>query len=56
MRVYENIFAKCNEVPWHIVPADRNWLKVNHIAKVLLKTLQDLNLEWPELETDKFKK
>jgi len=56
MDVYENIFKKCNEVPWHIVPADRNWLKVNEIAKILLKTLQDLNLEWPKLDTEKFKK
>ncbi len=56
MKVYEDIFAKCNEVPWHIVPSNRNWLKVNTIAKVLLKTLEDLNLEWPGLETEKFKK
>ena len=56
MYVYENIFKKCDEVPWHIIPADRNWLKVNGVANVLLKALQDLNLKWPDLETEKVKK
>ena len=56
MDVYENIFKKCDEVPWHIIPADRNWLKVNGVAKVLLKALQDLKLKWPDLEIEKFKK
>ncbi|MGB1103899.1 MAG: PPK2 family polyphosphate kinase [Crocinitomicaceae bacterium] len=55
MRVYEQIFDKCNVVPWHIVPSDRNWVKVHYIAKVILKTLQEMNLKWPELETKKFK-
>lgn len=55
MEVYERIFDKCNVVPWHIVPSDRNWVKVNAIAKVLHQTLKEMNLKWPELETMKFK-
>lgn len=55
MRVYEEIFRKCNEVPWHIVPANRNWIKINTIAKVLLKTLKKMDPEWPDLDTEKFK-
>jgi PPK2 family polyphosphate:nucleotide phosphotransferase len=54
MEVYEQILTRCNEVPWHIVPANRNWIKINHIAKVLHKTLKDLNNEWPKLQTEKF--
>jgi PPK2 family polyphosphate:nucleotide phosphotransferase len=54
--VYEDVFKKCNEVPWHIIPADRNWVKVNAVAKLLLETLKGLDLKWPELETEKFKK
>ncbi|WP_027420599.1 PPK2 family polyphosphate kinase [Crocinitomix catalasitica] len=54
MEVYEQIFSRCNEVPWHIVPSNRNWIKVNTIAKVLHKTLKDLKLDWPALETEKF--
>lgn len=56
MAVYEDIFKKCNEVPWHIIPADRNWVKINHVAKILLRTLQELNMQWPDLDTEKFKK
>lgn len=55
MEVYERIFEKCNTVPWHIVPADRNWIKINAIAKVLLETLKEMQLSWPDLETEKFK-
>lgn len=56
MRVYDSIFEKCNEIPWHIVPSDRNWVKVNTVGKVLLKSLKELNMKWPSLETEKFKK
>jgi PPK2 family polyphosphate:nucleotide phosphotransferase len=55
MEVYERIFEKCNQVPWHIVPADRNWVKVNAVAKILLETLKEMQLSWPDLETEKFK-
>jgi len=56
MKVYEDIFQKCNAIPWHIVPSDRNWVKVNTIAKVILKTLKEMDLKWPDLETEKFKR
>lgn len=54
MNVYEEIFRRCNEVPWHIVPSDRNWLKVNKIASVLLETLKEFDSKWPGLETERF--
>jgi len=54
MAVYETIFEKCNECPWHIIPADRNWVKINAIAKIVLKTLEDLDPKWPSLETERF--
>ncbi len=54
MKVYEQIFKKCNDIPWHIVPADKNWVKTNYIAKVILKTLQDFDLKWPALDSNKF--
>lgn len=54
MSVYEKIINTCNEVPWHIVPADKNWQKLYAVAEVVLKTLQDLDLKWPELVSGKF--
>lgn len=55
MSVYEEIFQRCNVIPWHIIPADRNWVKTNYIAREILKTLQEMNLQWPDLQSDKFK-
>ena len=55
MKVYQNILTRCNVVPWTAVPADKNWQKLYAVAEVVLKTLKELPLEWPELVTEKFK-
>jgi len=55
MEVYEKILNTCDTVPWHIVPSDKNWQKLHAIAGVVLSTLEDLDLKWPELVTEKFK-
>lgn len=54
MEVYEDIFDKCNDVPWHIIPADNNKEKANAISKIVLQTLEDMDLEFPDLESEKF--
>lgn len=54
-KVYETIFKRCNEVPWHIIPADRNWVKINAVAKIMLKALKEMNPQWPNLESERFK-
>jgi len=56
IKVYERIFEECSEIPWHIVPADRNWQKLYYVAEEVLKTLGSLDLQWPELVTEMFKK
>lgn len=53
--VYEKILNNCNDIPWHIIPADKNWQKLYAVAEVVLKTLEDLDLKWPELVSEKFK-
>jgi PPK2 family polyphosphate:nucleotide phosphotransferase len=55
IKVYQRIFKECNEIPWHIVPADRNWQKLYYVAEEVLKTLKSLDLQWPELVTEVFK-
>ena len=54
MEVYEKIINRCNDIPWHIVPSDKNWQKTYYVAVVLLKTLKELDLKWPELVSEKF--
>lgn len=52
MKVYEEIFEKCNAPVWHIIPADKNWYKVYQVSKVLLKVFESMNLKWPKLSPD----
>ncbi len=54
--VYKTILERCNVIPWHIVPADENWQKLYYVAKEVLDTLKKMDLKWPELETERFKK
>ena len=53
--VYERILNTCNVIPWHIVPSYKNWQKLYVVADVVLDTLKKLDLEWPELVTERFK-
>ena len=55
MKVYEKILNRCNDIPWTVVPADRNWQKLYAVATVVLKTLKELDLQWPALITERFR-
>lgn len=55
MAVYEKIINTCNVIPWHIVPSDKNWQKLYYVADIMLKTLEEMDLKWPELITERFK-
>lgn len=56
LAVYENIFEECNDIPWHIVPSDKNWQKLYYVADKVLKTLKSMQLEWPNLDSELFPK
>jgi len=56
LKVYENIVEKCGIVPWHLVPSDKNWQKLYFVADIVLETLKSMDLKWPKLETELFKK
>ena len=55
LAVYEKIINTCNEIPWHIVPSDKNWQKLYFTAEIILKTLEEMDLKWPELISERFK-
>jgi len=55
MEVYRKILHRCNEVPWHVTPADTNWQKLYAVATEVHRALRGLDLQWPELITDRFK-
>ena len=54
MAVYEKIFEKCNTVPWHIVPCNKNWTKVYAVAKIMVDELRKMNPKYPGLESNSF--
>jgi polyphosphate kinase 2 (PPK2 family) len=36
--------------PWHVVPADRNWVRNLAVAKILLRTLEKMHPKLPPEE------
>jgi PPK2 family polyphosphate:nucleotide phosphotransferase len=46
---YQNVFDNCNNIPWTIVPSDKNWYKEYVIAKKVASVLSDLDLSFPKL-------
>lgn len=54
MNVYETIFDKCNDVPWHIAPCNTNWAKTYTISNILIDTLKEMDPQFPDLDTEKF--
>lgn len=49
MIAYEKAFERCNSTPWNIVPADNGWYKSLVIAELLLKSLKDMNMQYPSI-------
>lgn len=50
MEAYQLAFDHCSSpVPWHIIPADKNWYKEYLIAEIIHNTLKSLDLEYPAL-------
>jgi PPK2 family polyphosphate:nucleotide phosphotransferase len=48
---YEAIFENCEQVcPWNLIPSDQNWYKDYLIAKTIVDYLDNLKMEYPQLE------
>jgi PPK2 family polyphosphate:nucleotide phosphotransferase len=49
-RVYEDAINETSSphAPWHIVPADRKWIRDLYVSSVLVKALEDLNMAYPK--------
>ena len=53
-KAYEDVFSKTSTewAPWYVIPADHNWYRNLCVASVLVKTLEDLNMKYPEPAMD----
>jgi PPK2 family polyphosphate:nucleotide phosphotransferase len=58
-RAYEDMLSKTSTdwAPWYVIPSDRKWYRNLTIASVIVKTLQDLDMQFPEEvpEIDKYR-
>lgn len=41
-----------DEAPWHLIPADNKWYSRVAVTEMLLRTLADLDIPWPEGKFD----
>jgi PPK2 family polyphosphate:nucleotide phosphotransferase len=49
LAAYEDVIAETSTewAPWHVVPADRNWVKAHAVATLLVHTLERLDPQFP---------
>ena len=54
MRAYEDALEKTSTkyAPWYIVPANKKWYRDLVVASVILETLRDLKMEYPQPKYD----
>jgi PPK2 family polyphosphate:nucleotide phosphotransferase len=54
MTAYEDVISKTSTefAPWYVVPADRKWYRNLCVARIMLDTLQKLNMEFPSISWD----
>ena len=48
---YEAMLHRCSTpwAPWHVVPADRKWVRNGVIAAIVRQTLEDMNPQYPQV-------
>ena len=47
---YETALTRCSteHAPWHVIPADRNWVRNALIARIVRETLEEMNPAYPK--------
>lgn len=38
------------DAPWYVIPADRKWFRNLLVSEILVQTLRDLDMDWPDPE------
>lgn len=50
-QAYADVLDRCSRAaPWYVVPADRKWYRNWAVANILLAHLDDLDLDYPEVD------
>jgi PPK2 family polyphosphate:nucleotide phosphotransferase len=55
LKAYEEALERCStdEAPWHIIPADRNWMRNFSVASITLAALEKMDPQLPTVEVDR---
>ncbi len=50
MKAYDTMVKRCStaHAPWHVIPADRNWVRNALIGRIVRETLEEMNPQYPE--------
>ncbi len=51
---YEDALSRCSteHAPWHIVPADRKWVRNLVVCRTVVETLEAMDMKWPRPKLD----
>jgi PPK2 family polyphosphate:nucleotide phosphotransferase len=54
MEAFEDLLSRCSTkyAPWYIIPSDKKWYRNIAVARILVETLEELNMKWPEPSPD----
>lgn len=49
---YSDVLSNCStkEAPWYVIPADHRWFRDYIVLKTIVKTIENLDLEYPLIE------
>jgi PPK2 family polyphosphate:nucleotide phosphotransferase len=51
-KAYEIMLVRCSTqwAPWHVIPADRNWVRNAAVARIVRRKLEEMNPQYPKPE------
>jgi PPK2 family polyphosphate:nucleotide phosphotransferase len=52
---YHDVLNRCNSIPWNIIPADQRWYRNYCAAKLVAKTLEKMNPQFPIMSMEDLK-
>lgn len=57
MKAYQDVLEKCSTewAPWYVIPADKKWYRNLIVAKIITKTMEEMNLRFPKSKLNKEK-
>jgi PPK2 family polyphosphate:nucleotide phosphotransferase len=49
MKAYSDVLSRCSvaDAPWFVIPANQKWFRNWIISKIIVETLQELNIKYP---------